>query len=176
MEKKQKKAKNIKWIVLIAIIAVLAGIFLIFYNNTYSLTFDDSGEAITLEYGVDTKLPELTAVCKGNLLHRKGVTVTATGEGEVDFSKLGSYEVTYTASYKGTVVTEKRTVVIADTLPPEITLVSDPEHFTSPIAQYEEEGYTAIDLYDGDLTDRVVREEREGSVYYTATDSHGNTS
>ena len=48
------------------------------------------------------------------------------------------------------------------------------DSFTSPIAQYVEEGYTAVDNCDGDLTLQVIREEREGIVYYTVSDSSGN--
>ncbi len=41
---------------------------------------------------------------------------------------------------------------------------------------YEEEGYTASDDVDGDLTGEVERVEADGAVYYTVTDSAGNRS
>ena len=68
-----------------------------------------------------------------------------------------------------------RAVDVVDTTPPVITLVSDPEHRTLSNHPYEEEGYTAFDRYDGDLTDKVTSEERDGHVYYSVTDSSGNT-
>ena len=71
-------------------------------------------------------------------------------------------------------LSEKRTFIVADTLPPEIALVSNPNHFTSPVGTYEEEGFTATDNHDGDLTSQVVREEHDGIVTYTVTDSSGN--
>ena len=38
-----------------------------------------------------------------------------------------------------------------------------------------EEGFHAEDAVDGDVTDSVVREETDGNIYYTATDSSGNS-
>ena len=179
MEKQQKTAKRQAMATIIAMVAIVAALvaaFILTNITTYTLEFSKSEKTITLEYGMDTELPEVTAICKGNFLNRQGVEVVALPEGEVDVTQLGSHEVIYTASFKGNTISEKRIIEVVDTLPPEITLVSDPNHFTSPVGQYEEEGYTAIDLYDGDVTANVTRVEADGIVTYTATDSHGNIS
>ena len=68
-----------------------------------------------------------------------------------------------------------RTVDVVDDTPPEITLTTDPDAYTLPGHPYEEEGYTATDNYDGDLTDQITSEEKDGVVYYSVTDSSGNT-
>ena len=175
MGEQNKRTTVMQFIVFFAIIAILALAYFLTTRTSYSLEWTDNNETIVLEYGVDTELPEMTAICKGNMLHRRGIEVTATVQGEVDLSHLGSYQVTYIASFQGETVIGERTVHVVDTLPPEITLVSNPEHFTSPVARYEEEGYSAIDLHDGDVTASVISEERDGFVYYTVTDSSGNT-
>ncbi len=68
----------------------------------------------------------------------------------------------------------ERTVHIVDTVPPQITLVADPAGFTQFGEPYQEAGFQALDACDGDLTDKVVREEMDGKVTYTVTDSSGN--
>ena len=80
----------------------------------------------------------------------------------------------YTATFKGVTRTEKQKIVVVDTVAPVITLVSDPEYFTSPVAAYKEEGFSAVDNYDGDITDKVVSKEENGVVTYTVSDSSGN--
>ena len=44
-----------------------------------------------------------------------------------------------------------------------------------PGQTYEEEGFTAIDNHDGDITHLVQRVEAEGKVTYTVADTFGNT-
>lgn len=95
--------------------------------------------------------------------------------GEVNTHKLGDYTITYTASlFLETDLTE-RIISVIDTIPPVIELTSDPESFTLLGETYQEEGFTAIDNHDGDVTDQVIREEKEDCIFYTVTDSSGNT-
>ena len=166
------KRKNIILGVIVTVsIAVL--IFLLNLFNVYTLEFNiKQNEPIIVECG--TQLPEVEAIYKGNLLCRAGKHVDTKMEGEVDISKVGTYPVTYHASYKKLSISMKTVIEVRDTTPPEIQLVINEDSFTSPIAQYVEEGYTAVDNCDGDVTAKVIREEKDGVVYYTVTDSHGN--
>ncbi len=68
----------------------------------------------------------------------------------------------------------KRIAIETDTVPPVIELVSNEGTFTLPGEPYAEEGYTATDNLEGDLTDRVVRTEADGAVTYTVSDTAGN--
>lgn len=156
------------------LLCIIATIFTIWKLNKYSLELSISEKNITLEYGVD-EMPEITALCKGTLINRKGTPVKTTMKGELDLTKLGTYDVTFTANYKGMTLSEKRSIIVTDTLAPEITLVSSPEYYTNPSMAYVEEGYSAIDNYDGDLTAQVTSSEHDGVVTYTVTDSSGNT-
>ncbi len=167
-----------KKIILITSISILLCIFAtigaVWKLNKYSLVLSVADKVVTLEYGVD-QMPEITALCKGSLINRKGTPVKTTMKGDVDLNKLGDYEVTFTAKYKDMTLSEKRTIKVVDTTPPEIKLVSSPDHYANPVLGYEEEGFTATDNYDGDLTTQVTSEEKDGKMFYTVTDSSGNT-
>ena len=145
-----KKKKIILITSISVLLCIVAAIVAIWKFNKYSLVLSVTDEVITLEYGVD-KMPEITALCKGSLINRKGSPVKTETNGDVDLAKLGDYEVTFTAKYKDMTLSEKRTFKVVDTTPPEIKLVSSPDHYANPVLGYEEEGFTATDNYDGDL-------------------------
>ena len=172
------KIQSKKKIIIIALVAllicILSSIFTIWKLNKYHLELSISEKTITLEYGVD-EMPEITALCKGTLINRKGTPVKTTMKGKLDLKKLGEYQVTFVSKYKDMTISEKRTIIITDTLPPEIQLVSSPDYYTNPSMAYVEEGFSATDNYDGDITSQVVSEEKGGIVTYTVSDSSGNT-
>lgn len=156
------------------IILLLAATFVILIKvNHYSLELSVPEKVIYLEYNVE-KLPEVTALYRGSVFNRSGKPIQVKMEGNVDLEKLGSYDVTYTAQHQNKTLKETRTFVVQDTTAPVIELVTKPEHFTSPAGAYVEEGYTATDNYDGDVTKKVIAEESDGVVTYTVTDSSGN--
>lgn len=168
------KNKKVVWVISISILLfALIALTAIWKFNKYKLVLNITEKEVVLEYGVD-KLPEITALCKGSFINRKGIPVTTTMKGNVDLSKLGKYEVTFTAQYKEMKLSEKRIIKIVDTIPPEITLVSSPDYYANPVLGYVEEGFTATDNYDGDLTAQVTTEEKDGKITYTVTDSSGN--
>lgn len=169
-----KKKKIIIISVIAALLCVVAAIGVVWKLNKYSLVLSVTDDVITLEYGVD-EMPKITALCKGSLINRKGSPVETSMKGDVDLTKLGSYDITFTAKYKNMTLSEKRTINVVDTTPPEIKLVSAPDYYTNPALAYVEEGFTATDNYDGDITAQVVSEEKDGKVFYTVTDSSGNT-
>lgn len=169
------KKKKTWLLILSAILSILILVsFAMIHFNKYSLVLSIPEKTIHLEYGVD-EMPEVTALCRGTLLRKKGIPVKTTTIGTVHLDRLGTYRVTYSAKYKKISLKEVRTFIVQDTLAPDIQLVSSPEHYTSPVGTYEEEGYQATDNYDGDVTDQVIREEKDGVVIYTVTDSSGNT-
>lgn len=155
------------------LLAVLAGFAFIVNANEYYLELDVPKEPILIEYGTDS-LPEITGLLKGTLLKKKGTPIEITVQSAPDTSRLGTTVATFEAVYRKQTYTVDQEFLVKDTTAPVIELVSDPEHFTSPIANYEEEGFTAIDNYDGDITANVSREEKDGIVTYIVSDSSGN--
>lgn len=183
-----KKRKKWPWVlaaaVLLLLLAALAAFLVVRHRNEYALDLTVQGESrITLEYGSAFEDPGASASFRGTLLHREPEQVPVTVTGAVDTAVLGEYGLTYRAEYSLDDLTGKetfsaehtRTVCIVDTQAPTITLISDPEGYTIPGEDYVEEGFTAADGYDGDLTDRVERTEDGGVVTYTVRDSSGNT-
>ena len=132
------------------------------------LMVDGGGEPIQLVYGKDTfQQPGAVASANGD---RVGVEIS----GSVDTTKLGTYEIVYTARYLWLSKTVKLEVSVVDATAPVITLKTVPGYITLPGEEYKEEGYTAIDDYDGDITDKVQVRTENDIVYYTVKDSSGN--
>lgn len=157
----------------IAILSAAAVAVSFMPSDPLIVTVKPAGEqTVFLEWGqpYEEAGASATATRKGS----EPVSVAVTTEGTVDETKLGSYTICYTAEYKGRRGKACRQVQVVDTKPPEITLVSDPEHFTIPNQTYQEEGFTATDDYDGDITSAVVRTETREAVTYTVRDSSGN--
>ena len=155
----------------VLVIALVAGVILL---GGYSVKIDvPGGDPIVLEAGEEAKLPEAKAVLSGTWLKKTSVEVRC--EGEVDITKPGTYQLTFVAQHWNETVKVTRTVIVKDTKAPVITLVSDPNKTTLPGVAYEEEGFTAVDTVDGDVTEKVAVREENGQVIYTVTDNAGNT-
>ena len=179
-ERRRKRPKRSPWdyVIIGFLVALFAfgGAWLaVSTTNEYSIELNINGDAqITLEYGSQFQDPGAQASGYGTILDQEGTQLDVTADSNVDTAKVGSYTVTYTASYHGITKSAQRTVLVVDTQAPEITLVSDPDKYTLPGQPYEEEGFTAIDGYDGDITDRVERTVTDTEVIYTVSDASGN--
>lgn len=175
--KKNKNNKLTKILVgiLSILILALAGIFL---GNKWVIKFYyTGGKEVHAQFGLPYQDPGVEAEYTGTLLRfvKKPVNVTIDSS-SVDLQNFGKYTVTYSAKYKDISATSKRKVIVEDTIGPDIQLLSSPDAYTVYNHPYEEEGFTAIDNYDGDVTSQVTSKESNGMVYYSVTDSHGNTS
>lgn len=96
--------------------------------------------------------------------------------GDVDTSKVGEYEVIYKVKNGPFTAKRKKKVLVVDEENPTITLVGEDHLSLCPLASFVEEGYTAFDNYDGDLTENVIVKEQEDGlkVVYSVKDSSGN--
>ena len=192
MSENEKPGKSRQWSPMqltLAAIAMLAavvlGTFAILWQiNNFTLRLSIHGkQEITLEYGEAYEEAGAEAVFQGSIFMKEPSHVEVIIEGAPDTDTVGTYFVTYSSSRAveslfGTIEvreTAKRTIHVVDTQAPEITLVADPEVFTIPGLAYQEEGFTAIDGYDGDITDKVIRVDDGINVSYQVTDSSGNT-
>ena len=175
LREKRKFKKRLPYMIGGAVAAVIlivtASLFLL-NKNTIELSVANQ-DVVRIQYGVEDD-PIATALLKGTIFNTKGTPIDVHIEGDVNRYQLGSYEVSCHAKHDGMEVSANITVIVEDTLAPTIELVADPENYTNPSATYVEEGFTAIDNYDGDITDQVVRTEKDGVIVYTVTDSFGN--
>lgn len=154
---------------LVLIVAIITFILLNFF-----VEIELKQEQSTLEYGQEYKEEAPKAYVKGKLLFKKGKEIPCKQTGKVDQKTVGKYEITYEAKKFIWEDRKKQTIEVVDTIAPEIVLNEIEGHYTLPNAEYEEEGFQATDNYDGDITDKVVREIKDGKVYYSVKDSSGN--
>lgn len=177
-----------RWVIPVVILLVLAigagAVWYIWDRNEFSLVLNMNGDSrITLEYGESFEDPGASASFSGTLLLREPRSVSVQTLGAVDESTLGTYEITYKADMALDLLvtklpftaTQVRTVTVVDTQAPVIGLQTQEGKFTLPGEAYEEEGFSAADNYDGDVTEQVIRQEAEGKVIYTVSDTSGNT-
>lgn len=172
------------WMLCGVIFAVaLASVIAVACLNRFSLELTLEGDReITAQVGLPFEDPGVHAEFGGTVLLRKPVSVEVQKSGAVDTADFGTYTITYTAEYvlhylvgqKTFRQSESRTVHVVDTKAPEITLVSAPEYYTLPGHAYAEEGFSATDNRDGDITHLVEREEQDGVVHYKVADRCGN--
>lgn len=168
---------TISAIVFLFVLILVLGYVLLFHVNRFTLEIRLSGEkeaAVALETVYED--PGAAVYLKGNLFFRNGLPVNAeiNVTNPVDFSTPGTYYISYQAEWYRLTVASSRQITVEDRTPPEITLISDPDAYTILGDDYAEEGYTASDNYDGDITAYVTRIQEEDLVVYTVADRAGN--
>ena len=172
----QNQSRHVgRWVLLAVLLLLAAFAVFAFLVNRWQITVTPLGDnPAAVEYGEHYTDAGADARFHGTILFPNGWPVRYSTRSGVDTAKIGSYTIDYTAEQFLWHGAASRTVVVRDTQAPIIDLVSDPEHYTLPGQAYEEEGFAAIDNYDGDLTEQVTREEQDGRIIYRVTDSSGN--
>ncbi len=178
---KRKRGKRIGRLLIVCftgllLLATLA--FLVVYLlGRWGINMTLHGEqTMTLEVGSDYQEQGADAYYgSGRFSFFERTPLAVTIEGTVDTQVPGTYEIIYRAERKTRVKEVKRTVTVADTQAPVITL-SENDLLYTPVGQpFVEEGCSAYDAYEGDITDRIQKDiPGDGYVYYTVTDKAGN--
>ena len=119
-----------------------------------------------IEKGVTAKSCSLT--------HCRNINKEVKIEGEVDSEKLGTYKIKYNLTHKNKKNTLTRTITVKETEPPKIELKGEKNTNICPNTKYIEDGYIAIDNYDGDITDKVKIIEENNTITYEISDSSNN--
>ena len=176
-DNKTKKIKHkVLWIVIpvLAVYLALCAAAVAVVDNVHPEMTLIGDEYVKLEYGESFTDPGVETKVTGRIFgdreQKPELTVVDTTETEY----LGTGTITYTATWKNRSCELTRTVEVADTTPPEITLVYRDGYTATWMNGYTEEGYTASDNFDGDITDRVKRDEYRDKVVYSVSDSSGN--
>lgn len=161
-------------LIVLAVLVLLSAAVYFLGGWQVELSIQD-GDTLTVECGSPVELPQVTAAIYSKYLPQLSRALPVRSDTDsLSADTLGSYTATYSAGLLGFHAESALTVQVVDTTPPEIELVQNSDAYTRPIDTYQEEGYRATDLCDGDLTDQVTREERDGFVYYSVTDRSGN--
>ena len=181
-QRRRRRRRQLPPLVLLALL--VAAVLAVFWRATASaVEMDLMGEAeVTLEYGSEYQDPGASALFRESLLLPGNQPVPVRMEGELNTDRVGDYTLRYVAEvtyrelfWQRTEVREiTRVVHVVDTQAPKIVLNTQEGQYTLPGHEYEEEGFTAFDDHDGDLTDKVVRQVLEDTVIYTVTDASGN--
>ncbi len=175
--KKRRSNHTFRNVLLIILLITAALLFFLFGVNKWRIEFRLNGDSsVTSECGEPYQDEGAQAEVTGSILdfvHHPIAVKTSTER--VNIHEPGTYTVTYAAKFLWLSASATRNVVIVDTTPPVIELKSIEDYYTLPHHPYEEEGFTATDNHDGDITARVVSEEKDGHVYYTVSDEAGNT-
>mgnify|MGYP002728993755 FL=1 len=154
------KQTNTLTIVLVSFLAVILVVFAgLFVFNRWEVVIDlHEINEVHAQYGLPYEDPGVEAKYTGSIFkfYKKKADVTIDSS-QVDLKKMGEYTVTYTAKYKDKTSKATRKVIVEDTIGPDIQLNSTPDAYTVYNHPYEEEGFQAIDNYDGDVTDKYNR-------------------
>lgn len=171
--KKKMKLRQAHFLLAGAFAVLLASALLLIDDR--SVRFYLEGEQnMTAEYGSLYTEPGISAVSVGRVFGEDKTPLEVVSSGEVDTSVLGSYTVDYTARILFTEYHTFRTVTVTDTVPPVIELRHSEGYAPSWFDGYNEEGYTAFDACDGDITDKVERAVLPDRIVYSVRDSSGN--
>ena len=165
--------KNKKLVIAVTGIVVALLFLIILFLSLFNININLNGSPKeTIEYG-DT-YTEQGATAAFNTPASKNVPLNVTIKGSVDSSKLGTYHIHYKAKKGIFSVQKSREVKIVDTKAPIIELNKIDGYYPKTGETYQEEGFTATDNYDGDITSKIKRTEDKNVITYTVSDSSGN--
>lgn len=173
MATKEFFKKNKKLVIAVTGIVVTLLFLIILFLSLFNININLNGSPKeTIEYG-DT-YTEQGATATFNTPTSKNVPLNVTIKGSVDSSKLGTYHIHYKAKKGIFSVQKSREVKIVDTKAPIIELNKIDGYYPKTGETYQEEGFTATDNYDGDITSKIKRTEDKNVITYTVSDSSGN--
>ena len=113
--------------------------------------------------------------------NNKVLNIPVSIKNNINTNKLGIYSVIYELKYKGIKIKKVRRVKVVDTHCPNIKLNGTNEKNIFLNEKYVEDGYIAIDNYDGNITDKVSissnlkNEVGKYEIVYTVKDSSNNS-
>lgn len=168
---KVKKIRQLKYILILLPIFMILTLELTFVLEKPEINVE---ETIKYEVGQEADLGKVEAT-----YHFKDVSDKVKVEENVDFNKIGKYEVKYIIPTLIEDYTEIHTIEIVDTTPPEIKLEGNEVEEISYKEEYKESGFTVTDNSGEELKDKVeiTKEEvndKEYKLIYTVEDSSKN--
>lgn len=167
------KNKLIIGVVLVILIIFSIIGFIYYYNEKVIITL--SGER-SIVLNLEDEYTEFGATAKiCSLNNCIDLSDDIVINEKVNTSIVGEYKVIYQIDYNNKTYTEERNVAVVDTVSPMITLTGNKSIQLCPKEKYVEEGYEALDNYDGDITDKVIIKEDNNVITYNVVDSANNS-
>lgn len=157
----------------VLLLVVVAGLL---FSSTLTVEISLEGEKqLTLDFGAEYHEPGAYAVVRSNLIPGFCIEVPVAVPSVPNDATPGEITLQYEAHFLWNRCFAERKVTLIDSVAPVIALTSNPDGFTLPGQDYVEEGFSATDNCDGDITHLVKRTVTDTEVIYTVTDSSGNT-
>lgn len=168
----QKSFKKISFQIIVSLLLIVIVLIGAYGSKKYAphLTLKEKAK-IVLDYKEPYQEPGYQLLINGKE-DSKEVKV----KGKVNSEKLGKYTITYEYQKDFFKTQVKRTVYVKDLTPPAIILDGSKEIFICPNKNYQEDGYLALDNYDGNITKKVKVKKMSDSYIYTVVDSSKNKS
>ena len=105
-----------------------------------------------------------------------GETAKLAVSSDLNPQKPGTYQMRYLlVDGKEVVAQTTRKIKVVDTTPPALVLNGKPVTDVCPGQTYQEQGATATDLVDGDLTSMIEITSEDGKITYRVSDLAGNS-
>jgi len=159
----------------ISVILCLYTVHTINNNTTFKLIGEDN---ITIKLNEEYNDEGVTAT-----VFDKDISKNMTTNNNIDNTKTGEQTIEYDLNFLGKEYHLQRKVTVIDDEKPVITLNGESEISIFAGESYEDEGATASDNYDGDITDKIEvlndidnNTAGEYEIVYSVTDSSGNKS
>ena len=161
------KNKKFKYLVIgiVVLIFIMIGLYFLFMPRLELKGKDE----IVLDYPNNYK--ELGFKAK---ILNKDITPQVKVRGKVNDKKIGEYKIIYEVKYLFMKKNIVRIVKVIDSENPKLTLKGEENTKVCPGKEYQEEGFDAIDNYDGDLKDKVEVDKSSDKWVYKVVDSSGN--
>lgn len=182
-----EKNKKVKIIVISLVVAIVVALFVfliyLYYgkvHHPHSVIFMLKGSNyLEVEYG-DKYVEEDALVLVDNNDMSKLVKIDNKN---LSINKLGEYKIRYYINFDNKVYEAYRKIKVVDNKAPEIKLNGPEKIELLQGEDYKDEGATAFDNYDGDITDKIKIEGKldtslagQYTITYIVADSSGNTS
>lgn len=162
---KHTKPKIINYLLLIAITLLI--ISLIIITTVPKITFINKD--VNIRYNTNYQDTDYKAKS-----FFKDYTNKVKKTSNINKNKIGDYEIKYTLQFGLLKITKTKEVHVIDDVKPELNLTGDNPKTICPNTEYKEEGYKAIDEYDGDITDKVITEKENNNIIYKVKDTSNN--
>lgn len=171
-DKKAKSKKTLLYIFCGVFAFLCLCVFSVFMFVHPAFVYSEEGD-VHCQIGNNFSYPD----CKIKYLFFD-ITNKAEKTNNVNTDTIGDYSVTYSLSVFGRQFKSTKKVLVRDEIPPIIELTGEKEITLSSPDFFVEDGFSAEDGYDGDLTLNVVskqiRKDGEYFIEYTVKDSSGN--
>lgn len=158
-----------KIIVILAVLLLFVLIFLIVRNIMYPKLSINGSPYVKVPYGEHYEDLGCSASHMG-----EDLSSFILYEGKVDEKVVGIYNIKCSITKNNITLIKERRVEIADVIPPVVKINGEGTIKMCPNDEYIEEGYSAFDNYDGDLTSSVSVRKKPHKIIYLVRDSSNN--